>query len=992
MSDFRPFEVAETALHPGVTLIEASAGTGKTYTIAGIFLRLVLEQRIPINRILAVTYTVAATAELRDRVRRRLHEALEDLRRGESEDLITQRFLDTGDPSQGCRDLHLAVQSFDEAQIFTIHGFCQRILHESSFESGLSFDVELLADPTAIFEDVAKDFWRSRFYQSTPLLARLALAGGHSPDSWIALLQRLRNHPDIAIIPPPGDLCCEELLRKIDVAFDRILTTWRIEGERIERLLTDEKSLSRDKSKSNFSLDGITGLVASMSELTHDLSKSPPACLLACEQLSRSEVLRCTKSTGTPPSHPFFDQCEEFRELTALYFHQLTHDFLSFARSELPIRKERRNVVTYDDLTTRLRDALRAPDSDHFTARIAGKYHAALLDEFQDTDPIQYDIFRKLFGKGAHQLVYIGDPKQAIYGFRGADVFTYLKAAGSASHRFTLQTNFRSEQTLLDGVNAFFNQVTQPFLISQIGYLPVSAPAKPKKSFVAMSGCEEAPLRFRWLADSCNQEAAELAINRAVADDIARYKASGARLGDRPLAFSDMAVLVRSNAQASNLQKLLRARGIKSALKSDASVFQSLEAAELLRLLNGMSTPGDSILLKTALATRIVGLDAAELVQAGGDERSWQDWVDRFASYRKLWETGGFIGAFRQILIELRLRERLIQLPGGERSLTNFLHLAELLHQAEREQRLTPGTLCAWLQQRRTSGSDTSEDDQLRLESDDDAVLLATIHKSKGLEYPVVFCPFLWKAGDSTKRTDLVFHDPDEDHRLTLDLRARKQAPESDRQTGEERMAEALRSFYVAITRAQNRCIVYGGDISGLERSPLAHFIGNTEPRQALQTLAQQKPRAVSFTEIAGGEAAKVAVQVETGGVKAINARIFDRFYLSNKDDRQLYRALPWGRPRKNLIVTPSSPLRFYRSRKVSGLHWQTSTAGSGQECSCTMCSSTSTLLRPIRSKAWSRTSSARMGYPVTHCERLSASNSRSSSPWNWSLECVYSR
>lgn len=877
MNDIEPFDLADTSLVQGVTLIEASAGTGKTYTIAGIILRLVLELRVPINEILAVTYTVAATAELRDRVRRRLHDALETLRRGESQDEITGRFLASGDVAQGIRDLNLAVQNFDEAQIFTIHGFCQRVLRDNAFESGLLFEMELLADPTPIFEEVAHDFWRTQFYESSPLLSRLALSQGRSPADWTALLHRLRNHPDLVVIPPRGDETCAQLLGSIETSFAGVIDEWRRSGDRIHRLLAEDEGLSRDKSKSHCSADGLAEMVSHLGELCSDLSKATPSCLSAISKLSSSEIERCTKPTGTAPAHPFFDLCEEFRLLTLRYFHELTHEFIAFARRELPLRKERRNVLTYDDFATRLRDALESGMGSQFAAIVGGKFRAVLLDEFQDTDPIQYEIFRRLFAGGAHYLIYIGDPKQAIYGFRGADVFTYLRAAGGADHKFTLGTNWRSEKALIAGVNSLFGNVAKPFLVEQIAHRPVSPPLTPKKSFVEMiEGTSEAPLRFRWLDSPGNQDKAEREISQAVVADIARLKASGAKLGNRPLAFSDIAVLVRSNAQAANLQELLRASGIKSVLKTGHSVFRTREGCEVLRLLEGIADPGRTTALKTALVTRFFGLNAAELVAFDADETPWQHWLDRFLGYRTLWESGCFIATFRHVLVDQKVRERLVQWPGGERALTNFLHLAELLHQAETEQRLTPGGLCAWLRQQRGRETGAADEDQLRLESDDDAVLLSTIHKSKGLEYPVVFCPFLWKAGDGSRRSEILYHDPSADNRLTLDLRGKKEVPEHDERTGMERMAESLRVLYVALTRAQNRCYVYAGEISGFEASPLSYLLGALEPLTALQSLVQNSPEAMSISLVAmSGPGHIEEASGESHGAESLQARPF---------------------------------------------------------------------------------------------------------------------
>ena len=205
MKTLEPFDSAESPLLKGATLIEASAGTGKTHAITGLILRLVMEQGIDIGRILAVTYTVAATAELRARARKRLRAALDDLRNKESDDEIVAKILRNGDAksiAKAIRDIDNAVQNFDEAQIFTIHGFCQRVLAEGAFESGAPFDMDMLADADAILDEVARDFWRQRFYTAPPLLSRLAVARDRSHQGWAKLLGFMRNHPDLRIIPP----------------------------------------------------------------------------------------------------------------------------------------------------------------------------------------------------------------------------------------------------------------------------------------------------------------------------------------------------------------------------------------------------------------------------------------------------------------------------------------------------------------------------------------------------------------------------------------------------------------------------------------------------------------------------------------------------------------------------------------------------------------------------------------------------------------------
>ncbi|MBV9300092.1 MAG: exodeoxyribonuclease V subunit beta [Verrucomicrobia bacterium] len=881
MKTLQPFQIENTGLAKGVTLIEASAGTGKTFTIAGIILRLILELRIPIEQILTVTYTVAATEELRDRVRKRLRNALDGLRLGKPDDDVVAKHLKFNDIPQGICDLDLAIQNFDDARIFTIHAFCQRVLRDYAFESGILFDTELLPDPAPIFEETAEDFWRRHFYSGPAFLPRLAMAHGRAPTAWTQLLWQTLNHPDLEIIPPLEQESAAEIGREIETKLVEVAAKWSKSAAAVSRIISTDQNLSRDQIKSNFSFDKIPKIEADLNAGCTNFRQANPEFLSAIERASRSEIERCTKLNRTAPRHPFFDLCEEFRELTTRYFHQLDHEFIAFAQHEIPRRKARLNVLTYDDLLTRLRDALRGEAGQTLAKALGAQYRAALIDEFQDTDPVQYEIFRRIFSSGQHYLFFVSDPKQAIYAFRGADVYTYLRAASQASRGFTLDTNFRSEKPLLDAVNTLFTNVERPFLIEGIEYRPVHPPKKIRQGFAELvEPTPVGPFRFRLLRDAekpYNQTEAELQISDAVLADIARLQASGSKLANRPLRFSDMAVLVRSNAQAANLQKLLRAGGIKSVLQSEESVFKTNEARELLRFLQAVLEPGRDILLRTALSTSLVGLNAAEILSLDTVEAQWQHWLEKFLVYRSKWEESCFIALFRYAFVDQNVRQRVIQYPGGERILTNFLHIAELLHRAETDQRLTPNALCDWLQEQISRAARTNDEHQLRLESDDDAVLLTTVHKSKGLEYPIVFCPFLWKAGDSKIRNEILFHDPENDNQLTLDLRKDRPSPDHhDRMAGTESMAESVRTLYVALTRAQNRCYVYTGDISKFDKSPLAQLLGATSSPAALRAFAHKAGGAISVTIIDPAADRVFAIQPSgTQNVEDLSARTF---------------------------------------------------------------------------------------------------------------------
>ena len=388
-------------------------------------------------------------------------------------------------PSQsGIRDLDSAVQNFDEAQIFTIHGFCQRVLGESAFESGALFDMEMQADAEPILDEVARDFWRRQFYTAPPLLPRLAIACKKSHLDWIKLLHCMRNHPDIRILPPAGKESSAALGVRLGKKLREIIAEWkRSEGE-ITGILVEHKSLSRDEK--NFRRDTVEKMLQSVKQLAGQADGAPPESLQAILGLSNTGIAGKILKNKTPPEHRLFDLCEEFATDAREFFNQLTHEFIVFAKREMPLRKERLNVVTYDDLLTRMRDALTGPGGAAFAATIGGRYRAALIDEFQDTDPVQYEIFRRIFGGGGHHLWFIGDPKQAIYSFRGADVFTYRGAAEAASREYTLGTNWRSEKRLLHAINLLFKK--HPSLGGKITYHEVHPPQTPRPGFREITG------------------------------------------------------------------------------------------------------------------------------------------------------------------------------------------------------------------------------------------------------------------------------------------------------------------------------------------------------------------------------------------------------------------------------------------------------------------------------------------------------------------------
>ncbi|MEP7071260.1 MAG: UvrD-helicase domain-containing protein [Verrucomicrobiota bacterium] len=715
------FNAASTPLEDGFTMIEASAGTGKTTTISTIVLRLLLEGAQPIEKILIATYTELATAELRGRIREIIQDALGALRGGEAKaPYVAEIIAQVEKRDEAIARLEIALRNFDLAAIFTIHGFCARVLSERAFESGAFFDLELTTDQSRLVAEIADDFWRTNFSEADPTMAS-ALRKTLSLKKLTELLLELTTNPRLKIIPPAED--CDLLIARL-----------------------------RDK---NAEREGIA------------------------ERLALALQVK----------------------------------FSEWAKRELLVRKAARGIQSFDDLLTRLDEALSSERGRALCARLREAYPVALIDEFQDTDPVQYSILRQIYGESDAQVFLIGDPKQAIYGFRGADVFSYLAAAKIARRQYTLGRNWRSEEKLVDGVSALFQQRQDAFVIEAIDFPKVRG--EDKDEVFTQEGRRDPPLRW-WIARG--EERAS--IERRVAQEIARLLSGGTQIGEGKLAPRDIVLLINANSQAAPLQRELARFRLPTVVYTTASVFKSREAAELLRVMRAIAQPGSAKLVRSALATEMLGFSASDLDKLREDELAWEGWLNRFADYHLQWRDGSFIAMMRAFLAQEKVRQRLLVLTDGERRLTNVLHLLELLHLACAENRFGLEGLTTWLR-RQTSVSEPREEYELRLESDEDALRIVTIHKSKGLEYGVTFYPYARRepwAGDNR----VIFH---EEGDLVLDL---AKAEESRQEWHREKLAEAVRQVYVGLTRARHRSYVVWRDSSKPTKSALAWMLEKT--------------------------------------------------------------------------------------------------------------------------------------------------------------------
>ncbi len=826
---------AELPLY-GSRLIEASAGTGKTWTIAALYLRLVLghggerafrEPLLP-PQILVVTFTDAATRELRGRIHARLLDAARQFR-GEAADApdgMLQGLLDGyPDPAEraACaRQLELAAEWMDEAAVSTIHGWCFRMLREHAFDSGSLFEQQVEPDLSELRAEAVRDYWRCMVYPQQG--ARLALLRSILGDEPGTLESRIR--PLLGSEPPrPAPIAelNERLDRRLE-RLERVKAPWRDDFDAVaESFRAALPELNGNQYRDpDARLDDMRAWARDpVLELPGDPDKPLVQRFSLAgmgERLKRGRVLPAGLHAAFALLDGYADGSDDTPEAV------LRHA-AGWARHRLETAQRRRAQLGFDDLLTALDAALRRPGGERLAETIRDQFPVAMIDEFQDTDPVQYRIFERIYRVGEDRreqgIFLIGDPKQSIYAFRGADIHSYLRARVDTSGRHhTLQVNYRASQAFVQACNRLFGfaegHPEGAFLFRAAGrgdpvpFEPVRAAGQPERllfegveppALVLAQLDDAAPIATGAYVEEMAERCATVMVSLLDAGRAGRSGFDGPQ-GFRPLQAADLAVLVRSRKEAAVIRTALRRRGVRSVFMSDReSVFTTPEAADVLRWLRACAEPESDRLLRAALATATLGLGLEVLDRLNRDEPHWEERVLQFREYRRIWREQGVLPMLRRMLHDFELPGALFRRADGERVLTNLLHLSELLQTAAGEldgEQAMIRHLAEHLQ-----GDGAAADEQiLRLESDEGLVQVVTIHKAKGLQYPLVFVPFIcgYRPEDG-KRPPLVWHDA-EGRRQVRWHPGDADIAEADR----GRLAEDLRLLYVAVTRARHQC------------------------------------------------------------------------------------------------------------------------------------------------------------------------------------------
>ena len=812
----------------GRQVIEASAGTGKTWTLAALYLRLVLAhgreglQPLLPSQILVMTFTEAATAELRERVRDRLHQAAVWFDAKCAGVAKADAFLDTlaldvdaTDWPRCAAQLHQAAHSMDDAAIFTIHGWSRRMLSSFALHSRDLFEQTHLDNPNTLLLKLASDHWR-HWYYPLPQAAQQALFKQvcKSPEGLLKLLDKRWKDMDHT---PPSAVDMDAPVHAVSGATPLPADTlapfvvWQAAHDALES--TAKAAWQSELAQTLLSAQEDKFIRGSGISKTH--FKKWVADLQAWAEQGASiddkTLFRFTRSNLQAKSWAQADQYPLFECIEQIALHQalqppckeplLDHAAVAL-RALYAQAKQQQAVFDFQDLLQRLHHALHA-DQGAMAAAVRAQYPVALVDEFQDTDPWQYESLDRIYHPDhtdhRHALVMIGDPKQAIYGFRGADLNTYLQARQDAltlnpDAVHSLAHNHRSTAGLVRAINHVFSfgQTENPFHQAH-------RPAEQQVQFVQVDSASQAmplpslhgeaikPLTVWHLPppDSDQPTYPAAAHLKQMAQGFATQMVQ--LLHQHPtLHPGQMAVLVRGRAHAQAMQHALQQRGLSSVYLSDhANVFQSPEALDLWRVLRAISAPRQTAWLRSALACRVWGLHMAELQATLQDDTQSDALAESCQRWLQQWQSQGVLPMIHSWLHEQHIAARLLASTSGERQLTNLLHLGELLQHASQSLQ-GPQALLQFLADNIHSSSDNPEAQKMRLETDAACVQIVTYHKSKGLEYPLVFVPFLGSFNTGKSPSGKPPSDDDE-------------APDPT----ETSVEEDMRLLYVALTRAK---------------------------------------------------------------------------------------------------------------------------------------------------------------------------------------------
>lgn len=787
-------------------LIEASAGTGKTYSVAILALRLILENKIPVENILMVTFTNAAVAEMELRLRLFIRKAYHYIKTNACDDdtikTIVDKSIDANDKNETEKLLKNALLFLDETKIFTIHGFCQKTLNEFAFETGQLFGTEILSSQIQLIEDVVNEFWRTQITTLDPKLLKILISHGFSREKLIGLTKDYLS----------GKIFCansnenhhlefiEEKKKEIDLTYSNC----------VDYVTSNFNTIKENASKNNYALN----LLKEANDQSDKLIE------LIIEKFDKKFTAKYFEELHKLMGQ-YLKKLEDYDNDITQIINSYYYKGLYYAEKE--IENKKKNLLSFDDLIIKLHNAVK---NENLKEELNKKYKAVFIDEFQDTDKLQYEIFKEVFFNTAI-LFFIGDPKQSIYSWRKADLHTYVKARNSVDKIYTMDTNYRSTNNLVNAFNKFFlpEQGFDTFLDKSIQYEKVSARAD--KTEMTLNNSAVTPII---IYNAANKKE----IAKKTSELVNKMLTENYIIENNKLVPKDIGVIVRTNKESRLIKAELDKKNIPNVVIDETKVLNSQEAYDVSYLLSAVINPNISN-IRRALLSSFTQFSIDDILKLDN-----QLLMQNFIELKNLWIKKGVYGMIHHFIYLYQVKNYLLgKGKSGERTLANLYQIAEILHQQETIKKISHEGLYTWLLKQIQSESDSDNMDEFvqRIESDENAVTIITIHKSKGLSYNVLIVPFL-DFYENDKIEFYSFRDDNGDFKIT-NTPDENQKQKFKTQTEQENR----RLIYVALTRAVYQCHIISNTSSSNKNSELKAFLNSLKPDDLIRYAVEDEEK-----------------------------------------------------------------------------------------------------------------------------------------------------
>ncbi|MCL1834433.1 MAG: UvrD-helicase domain-containing protein, partial [Leptospirales bacterium] len=755
------------------------------------------------------------------KIRDRLMEALNVIDKKKVKDATISRLMSKYIGNSVVKQRILtALKSFDQASVYTIHSFCRQILADNAFESGVLFRSEVAKDNNFIKLGAA-DHWRKILYHSPESIVSYVM-NRSDVDELVELYNKRPLSADLKIKPELSDITPESIDRLYNLIcayYIELTKEWPVERDNVKEIIFRENYLNGNK----YRKDSKEALFEEMDQYAG--SAAPLIIFDKFENFTADKINSSLNQGNEYIENGIFNICQkiystylEYMEFGSLFLAEMRRSFLD-TMDELALNEKSVNIEkSFDDLIKEAHRGLMGASGKFLEEKVRARYKAALIDEFQDTDDLQFEIFNRLFNNRSTILFLIGDPKQAIYRFRGADIFSYLKASELMNNRYTLTHNWRSRTELIQSINDIFSGSDNPFIYDKIKFY-LSVPAAQDQAERFMMHGKPIPAFNIWLEPEREDNdrdntlierlSAEISCIISIDDDTFSIE----KRGVDP---KDIAILVRTRRQGLAVKEALLKYNIPSVSRGMGNVFSSEDATPLYFIISAIADPFNLNFVKAALSTPIMGSSANMIYDFN------QDISVNFYRYRDIWQSEGVLSMISAFLKEEAVSSRLFAMNGGDRMMTNINHIAEILHEKEYKGRLHPKELAVWFG---NIISNPPDDDEytMRLERDDDAVNIITMHACKGLEFPIVYCPFLGRTSYRGEHY-IIYHDPESDNKPVMHLDSN--IDENIKKIKEaEDLAEDIRLLYVALTRGKSACRIMLTFNNNFDKSAIYHLL-----------------------------------------------------------------------------------------------------------------------------------------------------------------------